>query len=1155
MEGKSIRTWVTVLLSSCLLSLLHAQQVFINEVCYENSILPDGTGNTSSDWVELYNAGVTGVNIGGWKLSDSSNPGPGKFVELPDYVLPARSMLLVFTNKDLPQSLVWINTRDIPLIPGNAVWEYYTGTPPPEEGWASGAGQWPSGPSPLGYNDPRGGMDIATALPSGEGELSYPAAAFRRTFSVPDPSLVTSLTARVRICHGARIYLNGFPIWEDNLPEGSGWEGYARSARSTLTWREISLPLEGLALGNNTLAVEIHRPDPSTGSLVFDLSLTAKISDRTPLVRGTFGFKAGENVYLFNRNGTRIHRVKPPDRGWGVNISYGCRKDGDDRSMLFFSRPTPGSPNAFADTPSVRFEADPALPLPVLGIKPGFYTSAPRVPITCASRSGTVYYTVDGSDPRFATNSIRVGSSLLLPSPPPLEGGGLSWIRTNPVEIADRMRTAAWSAPIGSVPRAVVLRAIFTQNSRCSKEVRGTYFIGGSHRRHLPVLSVTAEREALFGFRDGIYVPGLSYANSPVGYGDNRWGKPYANYHQEWERPAFLEFFEKGSDFLSFSASLGMGMHGGGTRALPQKTLYMICRMGEYGTDRINYRLFPGETATSYKRFLLRNSGNDWYGPDVPGVATLMKDAVFSRIAAPLGIAVMAYRPVSVYLNGEYWGIHNLRESYDKHYMASRYGLDPDNMDILTHEEDERDRKKVKIVRVDGDKGADEEYELMLKDIELNHPVSTGQGYTNLASRIDIGNYTDYIIAETFFANTDWPANNCDFWRAHTNQVAQAGAYGDGRWRWMLYDLDVAGERGADYNMFTYLSDRDMTGDREPGFLINQLWSNADYRTAFVARYTELLNTVFTPGRMERMIRAAAADIEPEIEAHFRRWGRTTTAGEWRRAVDTALVSFTAARYRKSWDHLNAHFGLGGYGVLTLSNADPSGTGGSFRVNGLNLIPGQCEGVESRADWSGRFFRNLPVEIEALPDPGYLFDGWVGSPQSPSTRTLTLPPGRETLLKARFRRAGEPPFHPEGYEAWMLENYGEQEILEGTRSAPDALTPCAGLSNFALYAFGMSLHDGLTDEQRRARLSLSIRSHEAELWLGYSRLPAPCRDVDYRLKVSDSLAPANWREMVPGVDYRPGVLTNGVDSPLWRLEVPLVPAGGSRFYRLETRKK
>ena len=50
---------IVVMLAMC----MGAQAAVINEVCYDNSTVPDDTGDTSSDWIELYNTGPSAVNI------------------------------------------------------------------------------------------------------------------------------------------------------------------------------------------------------------------------------------------------------------------------------------------------------------------------------------------------------------------------------------------------------------------------------------------------------------------------------------------------------------------------------------------------------------------------------------------------------------------------------------------------------------------------------------------------------------------------------------------------------------------------------------------------------------------------------------------------------------------------------------------------------------------------------------------------------------------------------------------------------------------------------------------------------------------------------------------------------------------------------------
>jgi len=167
-----------------------------------------------------------------------------------------------------------------------------------------------------------------------------------------------------------------------------------------------------------------------------------------------------------------------------------------------------------------------------------------------------------------------------------------------------------------------------------------------------------------------------------------------------------------------------------------------------------------------------------------------------------------------------------------------------------------------------------------------------------------------------------------------------------------------------------------------------------------------MLNATFRPERLAGIIAQAADTIAPEIERHFRRWGRAHTQAQWQDAVHSALIQYTATRHTLSWNHLDSRFGLGGTGTLTVRNNEAGGTGGRFTVNGI-VIDTSTEGVTSRAVWTGTFFRNRAVPVQAVPDAGYVFDGWVGT--AIASPNLNLFVGETPLtLVGRFRlRSGD----------------------------------------------------------------------------------------------------------------------------------------------------
>jgi len=95
----------------------------------------------------------------------------------------------------------------------------------------------------------------------------------------------------------------------------------------------------------------------------------------------------------------------------------------------------------------------------------------------------------------------------------------------------------------------------------------------------------------------------------------------------------------------------------------------------KYGANKINYKLFPDKNIKSFEAFLLKNGGDDWN-------STLFKDAMIHKFTEKITDG-QASRPSILFINGEYWGIHNLREKLNEHYLSSHYKIDPNSVNLI----------------------------------------------------------------------------------------------------------------------------------------------------------------------------------------------------------------------------------------------------------------------------------------------------------------------------------------------------------------------------------------------------------------------------------------------------------------------------------------
>ncbi|MEX0686473.1 MAG: CotH kinase family protein [Balneolales bacterium] len=601
----------------------------------------------------------------------------------------------------------------------------------------------------------------------------------------------------------------------------------------------------------------------------------------------------------------------------------------------------------------------------------GFYNTGFDLEIASSVENSTIYYTTDGSMPTESSSVYTV--------PIPItdrvgEPNGISMIRTNPIETDDLW--FGWKEPGNEIFKITVIRArVFTEDSDPSQTITRTYLVDENinQRYTLPIVSIAADSVDLFSDDKGIYVPGDIYKEN--GYGDNRWGEPNANYHQrgsEWEREVNVEFFdEAGNPVLSQKA--GLRIHGGGTRAMANKSLRLYAR-SEYGVNRFNYKFFDEVPHSSYNRLLLRNSGQDGYN-----YPTLFRDALMQKLVGHLRFDTQAYQPYIVFINGEYWGIHNLRERYDKHYLERNYGVDEEQIDLL-----EKNRAVVE--------GSSDHYDSMIEFIE-NHTMADPDNFQYIKTQMDVDNFMDYSISQIYFRNDDWPGNNIDYWRSKSSDPdAPPGL--DGRWRWLLYDTDFGyGFGGTEqYTHNTLDMATEAGNDSWPNqdwatFLLRNLLQNDEFKNAFINRFAELLNTAFKPERVVQLISDMQDVLEPEIQDHVARWSYPVSIDNWEANIG-GMRKFAQNRPDYQRNHIISHFNIDGMSTITVDVSNSNG--GSIQINELDLA-GDNPGVNANPyPWKGTYFRDIPVTIIARPYPGYRFLHWEGIAGQESTLTLTL---------------------------------------------------------------------------------------------------------------------------------------------------------------------
>ena len=597
----------------------------------------------------------------------------------------------------------------------------------------------------------------------------------------------------------------------------------------------------------------------------------------------------------------------------------------------------------------------------------GFYTSPFDLDLSHPDPEVQIHYTLDGSLP--------TQDSPVFEGPIPItDRSGLpnSW-STIPTTFVEGYY--AHQPPAGPVPKATVLRAAAFRDRLRSEVITQTFFVfpEGPGRHSLPVISIVVDSLGFFGFEDGIYVPGQRYEEGKDDTGN------YYRRGRASEREASFEFFDVSGE-RQVAQHVGVRIHGGFTRRYAHKSLRIYAR-DEYGDGDIDYPFFSGLPYDSYERLILRNSGND-------NGLSMFRDAAAQQAVEHFQMDTQAHQPSVLYLNGEYWGIHNIRERFDDNYLDRVYGVDNEEIDYLTN-------------RWEQEYGDNSQYAWVVNFIDREN-LAIEQKMRRVETLIDIDNYLDYYAAQIYFINTDWPYGNIDFWRTRTPFTPDAPPGRDGRWRWLLYDVDLAFGliNQADFDMMNHVTKRFLLGDQEwPNLIFRNLLENDSFKRNFINRVADHLNSSFKPQRVTAIMDSLQALIEPEMAEHIHRWSRPVNMGQWRFFAES-MRRHARARPQKLRENIRSHFSLGRPKEITINVEQPDR--GSVRVNTL-LLDGGTPGVtEQPYPWSGIYFSGLPIRLEAKPELGSAFSHWLVNGRKITGHQLTIDPDSVETATAHF---------------------------------------------------------------------------------------------------------------------------------------------------------
>jgi len=917
------------------LTFVIGQSIQINEVMSSNGFtLYDEDGDTP-DWIELYNSSGSNLDLSGYGLTDDA--GDLDKWTFPDLLIEPEEFLVVFASEKNRTDII---SQWDAVIDWGDQWKYFVGNSNPTVHWKELSfddSNWSNGQSGFGYGD----SDDNTIIPQTISVF------VRKSIYIEDPSIVEKAVFNLDYDDGYVAYLNGQEISRRNL----GYPGsnvYYNQSASELHEAEIysggfpeSIWLDinevPLIAGENVLAIEVHNYNIYSSDLSCIPFLTfgyntiqTNVREPNPSINLPIFYL--HTNFKINSNGENLILSTPLGETidsvyTGIihrDISLGRLLEGDTWGI--FSEPTPNSSN---NTPPYIGTLLP----PGFSQPSGFYPNGQTIYLSLTSEipNAQIYFTIDGSEP--------TTSSLLY----------------------------AYPIPINS--NRVVRAKVFLSGWYESKTQSKTYIFDESHPETVPVVFLATDSEHLFNEETGIYEMGSNASPDFPHFGANFW--------EDWERPIHFEILE--NDGTGFNANAGVKIFGAWSRGYPQKSMAIFAR-GQYGPTEFDYPIFPDHSIETFEAFILRNSGNDW-------ISSMLRDGFITGLANGQNVDYQQYRPSIVYLNGEYWGIFNLREKVNEHYLASNHGVDPDQVDLLEGNNS--------VIH-----GTNTDYLNLIEYLET-HNINDPSVEIALENWMDLDSYLKYQGIQIFSDNRDWPGNNVKYWRDHQPE---------GKWRWILFDTDfgfgIWDQNAFTYNTLEFASDPNGPGWPNPPwstYLFRRILQNDHFKHRFINLYCDLINSVLSANHLHQRLDSIVDTIIDLIPHHQERWAIPWGGGccwgdgsaiNWDNDLNT-MYNFINYRQVYARIHVRDKFNLPNIALINIQTIPEQG---NVQVNSLEI---------SEPNWSGYYFPTVPIYVKALPKNGFDFVGWAEFPDSSAEMNISI--SDPFYLTALFEPNGQTP--------------------------------------------------------------------------------------------------------------------------------------------------
>lgn len=275
--------------------------------------------------------------------------------------------------------------------------------------------------------------------------------------------------------------------------------------------------------------------------------------------------------------------------------------------------------------------------------------------------------------------------------------------------------------------------------------------------------------------------------------------------------------------------------------------------------------------------------------------------------------------------------------------------------------------------------GTSEGYISML-NYAVNNDLTIDANYITLGTMLDIASYVDYMAAEIYYHNGDWPNNNLRAWHS----VEQP-------WKFMAFDIDhgfdwtwnVSGF-GQSTNIFTWIKNGGTTSgscyksSNSLCFhnLYNNIIKNENFRRTFINRAAVLYNSFVNSAKVETAVDKMVSTMPiSDITRDMNKFPRaqlwyTNSCNNGFEYTGSCLKTWSRSRDSKVIQEFQNEFGLESLVKTTIS------------ATGLGTVLLDDIALPSQS-YTGNFFNGHPMKLTASGNGGIFVEWEDGSTQNP----------------------------------------------------------------------------------------------------------------------------------------------------------------------------